>query len=263
MLLIADNLDKIISQNERVIGFFGAPPFSALNEAIARLELPLIDLDIYYGSPASKIVPDAYCHIIRNCVDNAVALGSRLAMVVAATGKEKCDAGLFAAKLIENVIGADVVFTKNEELNPKTPPYLSEAFGPLKQRVVRIMQTIHRPLDENEKTTAVGALCTPTHGFWGTPPHPIELLDLFPPTTHIFGWTRCVEQSRPADLSLEMMVPLDLPTIFFSQGFCPKSSLARHLAETQRGMHVDVHDSLSAATQAKIEAFVRLSAGEW
>ena len=35
--------------------------------------------------------------------------------------------------------------------------------------------------------------------------------------------------------------------------------LAKHLAHKHRGMHVDVHDTLSAATMAKIEAFIRLS----
>ena len=47
--------------------------------------------------------------------------------------------------------------------------------------------------------------------------------------------------------------------IFFSQGFCPKAQLARHLAEVHRGMHVDVHETVNAAVRAKIEAFIRLS----
>jgi hypothetical protein len=259
VLIITDSLDEVTSQADTVIGFFGAPPRSALKEAEGRLGLPLVDLDVYYGAPQSKIVPDAYCHIIRNCVDNAVALGPRLACVVAATGKEKCDAGLFAAWLIKDVVGAEVIFTKNETLLEPLPPVLSEAIGPVKKRVVRIMRAIALPMDKTEISAAEAARGAPTHGFWGTPPHPIELLDLFPETTHLFGWTRCVEQGRPADLELEMAVPGDLPIVFFSQGFCPKASLARHLAEKYRGMHVDVHDALNAATRAKIEAFIRLS----
>ncbi|MCP4199848.1 MAG: hypothetical protein GY762_22120 [Proteobacteria bacterium] len=260
MLIIADNLNQVRSQESNVIGFFGVPPRSVLEEATGRLGLPLFDLDVYYGAPESKIVPDAYCHIIRNCVDNAVALGPRLACVVAATGKEKCDAGLFAAWLIKEVVGTKMVFTKNEALLPARPPLLSEALGPVKKRVVRIMRAIVQPMDDTEKARVKADRGEATHGFWGTPPHPIELLDLFPETTHLFGWTRCVEQGRPADLGLEMAVPGDLPIVFFSQGFCPKASLARHLAETYRGMHVDVHDALNAATRAKIEAFIRLSA---
>ena len=258
-LIIADSLDEVRSRADKVIGFFGAPPHSALEEAEARFGLPLFDLDVFYGAPQSKIVPDAYCHIIRNCVDNAVALGSRLACVVAATGKEKCDAGLFAAWLIEEVVGTEVVYTKNEALPAPLPPLLCEAAGPVKKRVVRIMRAIVEPLDSREKEAAAAGRAKPSHGFWGTPPHPIELLDLFPETTHLFGWTRCVEQGRPADLALEAAVPGDIPIVFFSQGFCQKASLARHLAEKHRGMHVDVHDAMNAATQAKIEAFIRLS----
>jgi hypothetical protein len=96
-------------------------------------------------------------------------------------------------------------------------------------------------------------------GFWGTPPHPIGLLDLFPDTTLVLGWTRCVEQGRPADMDIEAFVPDGLPVIFFSQGFCQKAALARSLAERHRGMLVDVHDSVSAAARAKIEAFIRLA----
>jgi len=43
--------------------------------------------------PRRALVPDAYCHIIRNCADNAAALAPRLACIVAATGPEKCDGG--------------------------------------------------------------------------------------------------------------------------------------------------------------------------
>ncbi len=259
VLIIADSLDQVTSQGDKVIGFFGAPPRAALLEAEERLGLPLFDLDVFYGAPESKIVPDAYCHIIRNCVDNAVVLGPRLASVVAATGKEKCDAGLFAAWIIKEATGAEVVFTKNEALPEPRPPLLSEATGSVKKRVVRIMRAIALPMDDGEISAAEAARGEPTHGFWGTPPHPIDLLDLFPETTHLFGWTRCVEQGRPADLELETAVPGDLPIVFFSQGFCPKAALARHLAEKHRGMHVDVHDALNAATRAKIEAFIRLS----
>ncbi len=259
MLIIADNLDEVIARHEQVIGFWGATPRETLKEAVARLGLGLLDLDVDYGAPASKVLPDAYCHIIRNCIDNAIALGPRLACVVAATGKEKCDAGRFAAHLVAEILGVEVVLTENEALSELQPADLCEMRGPLKERVVQIMRGIAEPIDADYLATARRDKCEPTHGFWGTPPHPIGLLDLFPDTTHVFGWTRCVEQGRPADLELEMFVPGDLPVVFFSQGFCAKAQLARHLAEKHRGMHVDVHDTLNAASRAKIEAFIRLS----
>ncbi|MCP4602256.1 MAG: hypothetical protein GY847_17350 [Proteobacteria bacterium] len=262
MLVIADNLAEVLAQHEQVIGFWGVPPLEILKDLSTRLGLCLLDLDVYYGAPAAKILPETYCHIIRNCVDNAVALGPRLACLVAATGKEKCDAGRFAAWIVSETVGVDVITTENEELPDQRQPDLCEARGPLKKRVVRIMRGICEPPNEKETIEARAMRCEPTHGFWGTPPHPIELLDLFPETTSIFGWTRCVEQGRPADLELETAVPDDLPIVFFSQGFCPKAQIARHLAERHRGMHVDVHDSINAATRAKIEAFIRLSSPE-
>jgi hypothetical protein len=259
MLVIVDSLDEIISRGGRFIGFFGAPSAADLKSAADRYQLPFVDLDIYYGAPATHRVPDAFCHIIRNCVDNAVALGPRLAAVVAATGPEKCDAGRYAAWIIDQAVDVEVIFSLNESLEADDPPLLCESFGPLKDRIVRIMRGIIEPLSASETEEAQRARCAPTHGFWGTPPHPIGLLDLFPDTTHVFGWTRCVEQGRPADLELETTVPADLPIVFFSQGFCQKGALARALSEQHRGMHVDVHDGLNAATRAKIEAFIRLS----
>jgi len=44
----------------------------------------------------------------------------------------------------------------------------------------------------------------------------------------------------------------DLPIVFFSQGFCAKAMIARELAKQYRGMYVDVHDRMHAATMAKI-----------
>ncbi len=261
MLLIADTIEEIQSHGRPLVGFYGAPPREMLLDAVRRYDALLVDLDIDYNAPATKTVPEAYCHIIRNCVDNALALGDSLVCVVAATGKEKCDAGRFAAWLIKSrLAAAEVLFTENHEAGPMRPPLLCESGGSLKKRAIRIMRAIVDDLDPEEQASARAARCEPTHGFWGTPPHPIEVLDLFPETTHIFGWTRCVEAGRPADLALEMTVPGSLPIVFFSQGFCQKGALARHLAEKHRGIHVDVHDTVNAAVRAKIEAFVRLTA---
>lgn len=262
MKLCRDDLDSVVSGDREVIGFWGAPPLEALEAAARRFpEAEFFDLDVFYGAPRTGSLPDAFCHIIRNCVDNAAALSGRLRCVVAATGREKCDSGRFAARLVEELTGVEVVHSVNEDPGPVRPPLLCESLGPLRERITRVMDSIVEPLDDNEARAAERARCEPTHGFWGTPPHPIELLDLFPDTTHVFGWTRCVEQGAPADLDLEMSVPEGLPTVFFSQGFCAKSMLARSLAERHRGMYVDVHDSLGAATTAKIEAFIRLSVG--
>jgi len=259
--LIRRDLSALLLGEERVIGFWGVPPRDALEAAAASFPgLGFFDLDVFHGAPAQRIVPDASCHIIRNCVDNAIALGERLACLVAATGREKCDAGRYAARLVAEATSARIVETTNEGGGPPAEPLLCEARGPLEKRMIRIMETVIEPLTEAERQEASRARCEPTHGFWGTPPHPIELLELFPDTTHVFGWSRCVESNGPADLDLETRVPEGLPIVFFSQGFCAKSMLAKRLAQRNRGLHVDAHDSLGAATMAKIEAFIRLSA---
>jgi hypothetical protein len=260
MRLCRDKLEVVLARNTPVLGFWGAPPREVLEQTAARYDdLPFFDLDVHRGAPATQTVPDAFCHIIRNCVDNALALGSRLRAVVAATGAEKCDSGRFSARLLGDLLDCEVIAVSNTEHAEPAEPALCEARGPLVDRVVRMMEAIVEPLTEAEIRGARAARCEPTCGFWGTPPHPIELLDLFPETTHVFGWTRCVEQGRPADLELELAVPDGLPIVFFSQGFCNKGLLARHLALKHRGLHVDVHDALGAATMAKIEAFIRLS----
>ncbi|MDJ0766365.1 MAG: hypothetical protein QNJ97_25540 [Myxococcota bacterium] len=263
MLIVADTIDQIKAKWDQVIGFWGVPPREKLISAASELGLGLVDLDVAYGAPASRHLPSAYCHIIRNCVDNAIALGPRLRHVIAATGREKCDAGRYAAWLVRQETGVTVEVTENHEQGTEPrAPHVCEARGSLKARVVRIMRSIVHPLDEVESEASKLARCAPTHGFWGTPPHPIGILDLFPETTHIFGWTRCVAEGAAADLTLETDVPVDLPIVFFSQGFCPKGSLAHYLAQIHRGMHVDIHEGINAAIRAKIEAFIRLTSSQ-
>ena len=116
MLIIAKNLDEVTAGHRKVIGFYGAVPLGTLQETAHRYGCGVLDLDVDYGAPAAKVVPEAYCHIIRNCVDNAVALGDRLACVVASVGKEKCDAGRFAAWLLGQTLGVPVIETENPGL---------------------------------------------------------------------------------------------------------------------------------------------------
>jgi hypothetical protein len=254
------HINEIKADNQKVIGFWGAPPADALRDAADKFPgVPFFDLDIYFGVPSTKTLPDAYCHIIRNCVDNALLLGDNMVSLVAATGEEKCDAGRYAASLLRDTGLSNVVFTTNHTDKISGRPLLCTAEGSLKKRAIRIMEAIIEPLTAEEITDAKAAECKPTVGFWGTPPHPIEVMDLFPETTHIYGWTRCVEMGVPASLQIEKDVPDNLPIVFFSQGFCSKALLAKELTKKYRGMFVDVHDGLNAATMAKIEAFIRLS----
>ena len=98
----------------------------------------------------------------------------------------------------------------------------------------------------------------PEYGFWGVPPNDLDFLDIFPNNTHVYGWVRCVEAGRPADLELEMFVDESVPTVFFAQTFCAKMQLAKYLAKKHHGLYVDVDDTASNSVRAKIEAFIKL-----
>ena len=86
----------------------------------------------------------------------------------------------------------------------------------------------------------------------------MNLLELFPDETHVYGWIRCVEAKRPADMELEVFVDDNVPTVFFAQTFCAKMQLAKYLAKKYDGMYVDADDSASNSVKAKITAFLRL-----
>ena len=107
------------------------------------------------------------------------------------------------------------------------------------------------------ENTSSNPLFTP--GFWGVPPNDLEILRLFPDTTRVYGWIRCVEAGTPADLDLEMFVDENVPTVFYSQAFCSKSSLAKYLADKYNGLYIDIDDYASNSIKAKIEAFLKLS----
>ena len=66
--------------------------------------------------------------------------------------------------------------------------------------------------------------CQPTAGFWGVPPRDFSLLSLFPDTTHIYGWARCMENKTPDNTEMECHYNSDIPTVFFAQSFCAKTA---------------------------------------
>ena len=74
------SIGELIAGGKRALGFWGAPPRAALEEASARHPgAPWLDLDVFREAPRSRAVPEAFCHIIRNCVDNALtAAGWRI-----------------------------------------------------------------------------------------------------------------------------------------------------------------------------------------
>ena len=104
------------------------------------------------------------------------------------------------------------------------------------------------------------APCKPTAGFWGVPPRDFSLLSFFPDTTHIYGWTRCMENKTPDNIALECHYNPDIPTVFFAQSFCAKTALARHLAgKHPHGLYLDCDVTAGSSAKAKIQAFLELS----
>jgi hypothetical protein len=188
-------------------------------------------------------------------MDNAVHLGSRLAAIVAAVGEDKCDRGRHAAFLLKRK-GFNVVCSRFPEEEFEDRPLIYSACEmPLAEKIDRIMKTV---IDASPPRDAPHR-CSPTHGFWGVPPHDFRLLEAFPPTTHVYGWTRCVEAGRPGDMELESFVDAGVPTVFFTQSFCAKQDLAHYLAERYGGMAIDCHREVNDSILAKVEAFIRLS----
>ncbi len=233
------------------IGFWGYPD-SAIVEKVKK-DYPnaeWIDLDIDFYYPKTNILPESYCKIIRNIIDNAMFLKPEL--IVAPIGKDKCDSGWFASKILADM-GFNVIQTIFEKIEPKRELKISTSNLPLYDKITMITADIITPKARN--FTQVPA----EFGFWGVPPNDLEILKLFPDTTHVYGWTRCVEAGTPADLDLEMFVDEGVPTVFYAQAFCAKAQLAKYLADKYNGLYIDIDDYASNSIKAKVEAFLRLS----
>lgn len=252
--------------DKKFIGFWGYPE----PDLIAKLkhdfpDAQWVDLDIDFNYPDVNILPDAYCKIIKNIINNAVFLKQSILKIIATIGKDKCDSGWFAAKILKDM-GFDVIESSYEKLEPKNEIIICKSNLPLIDKINLIMDNIVgtkyklQTAKNNVKTfdTLSFANCTPKFGFWGVPPNDLDILKLFPNETHVYGWTRCVEAGTPADVELEMYVDKNIPTVFYSQAFCAKSQLAKYLADKYNGLYIDIDDYATNSIKAKIEAFLRL-----
>ena len=232
------------------IGFWGYPNPKIVKKT--KEEYPnaeWIDLDIDFGYQDKNILPDSYCKIVKNIINNTVKLNPK--KIIAPIGKDKCDSGWFAAKLLKD-LGYNVEESIYENLENPYPIKICTSNMPLYDKFVTITDNI---VDRKEIITTQ---CQPKFGFWGVPPNDLELLKLFPDETHVYGWTRCVEAGTPADIDLEMYVDEDVPTVFYAQAFCAKSQLAKYLADKYNGLYIDIDDYANNSIKAKIEAFLRL-----
>jgi len=239
----------------RRIGIVGVPPLAVIAE-INRSGDVLVDLDepqvqAPIDQTASRI-PRVYCAILRTVVLNCLHLP--LDQVYIDVGPGKCDCAIHVAEVLADMLPVPVIRTRNQDTVAFGHPICTSQ-GPLIEKFTRITKGV-----QSSASYAPMGQCAPTCGFWGVPPRDFSLLAPFPDATHIFGWTRCMENKTPSDLALERMCDPAIPTVFFSQSFCAKSALAQHLATKHpRALAIDCDVSAGSSTRAKIEAFLELS----
>ena len=237
------------------VGIVGVPPLAVIAELNRRGDV-IVDLDEpQVAAPMDQTatrIPRVYCAILRTVVLNCLHL--RLDRVYIDVGPGKCDGALHVAEVLADMLEVPVIPTRNQDRQPFGTP-LCTARMPLMDKFSRITRSVqsaaaHAPLP----------VCTPVCGFWGVPPRDFSLLAPFPDATHVFGWTRCMENKTPADLDLERQFDPDIPTVFFAQSFCAKSALAQHLAAKHpRALAIDCDVTPGSSTRAKIEAFLELA----
>ncbi len=240
----------------RRVGIVGVPPLEVirfLNEreiAILDLDAMLVKADL---EAASQLVPRVYCAILRTVVVNALYL--ELDAIVVDAGPGKCDAAFHVAAILEESLAVPVIRTENHDTEGFGTP-IARGRLPLLEKLLRITAGVQRAVSDPEPPMA----CEPGAGFWGVPPRDFSILELFPDTTHVYGWSRCMENKTPAAHTLEAYFNPTVPTVFFAQSFCAKTALARYLAGRHpHALYLDVDVHTSSSAKAKIEAFLELS----
>lgn len=238
-----------------VIGFCGYPNPIVINELKNKYKnAKWVDLDVELSFVRDyKVLPQVYCKIIKNIVNNAIYYKENLITIVMAIGREKCDSAALASIILKNM-GFNVIETKYEDVEvEKKEPIISTSNLPLIEKIQLITKEIIEPIDKTKLKPV-----KPRFGFWGVPPNDLSILNLFPNDTHVYGWTRCVEMGIPSDYETEIMVDKDVPTVFYAQAFCAKASLAKYLSFKYNGLYVDIDDVATNSIVAKIEAFINL-----
>ncbi|WP_417909670.1 hypothetical protein [Candidatus Electronema sp. PJ] len=237
------------------IGIVGVPPLEIICQLNAE-QADIIDLDepqlFLPIDQSDQHLPRVYCAVLRTVLLNA--LNIELDQIYIDVGPGKCDCALHVAAVLKDLLRIPVLATRNTD---------TEGFGfPICQSslpLINKMQAITKGVQFCRPSPAYEA-CVPTVGFWGVPPRDFSILSLFPDTTHVYGWARCMENKTPAHLELESCCNLEIPTVFFAQSFCAKTALAKHLAARHpKALWVDCDVSAGSSLRAKIEAFLELS----
>jgi len=237
------------------VGIVGVPPLAVIRELNEKGSI-IVDLDEPQVQKAidltSQYLPKVYCAILRTVVLNAMHLD--LDRIYIDVGPGKCDCALHVAMIMENMLSIPVIRTRNQDDKPFGTP-----ISQTKMALVEKFTSITRGIQSTEKNGPLPP-CVPDAGFWGVPPRDFSILAMFPDTTHVYGWTRCMENKTPANLEMEIHVNPSIPTVFFAQSFCAKTALAHHLSRQHpRALYLDCDVTPGSSTRAKIEAFLELS----
>lgn len=237
------------------VGIVGVPPLKVIKK-LNRERCRIIDLDEpQVHKPidlTSPFLPKVYCAILRTVVLNVMNLD--LDAIYIDVGPGKCDCAGHVATVVETMTDAPVFRCRNMDTT-SFGTSVCQARMPLIDKFMTITGKVQSTAGQEPLSP-----CTPTAGFWGVPPRDFSILSFFPDTTHIYGWTRCMENKTPDNLELEAHFNPDIPTVFFAQSFCAKTALAYHLSKLHpRALYLDCDVTAGSSTRAKIEAFLELS----
>ncbi|MEN8134681.1 MAG: hypothetical protein ABFS18_03980 [Thermodesulfobacteriota bacterium] len=238
------------------VGIVGVPPLGTIR-ILHQRRLEILDLDamlvVKDMETTVAMLPRVYCAILRTVVLNAMHL--KLDAIIIDVGPGKCDGALHVATVLEDGLDIPIIRTNNTDHEPFGNP-LCRAEMDMTEKFLAITERVKSPVIQENPPPP----CRPTVGFWGVPPRDFSILSLFPDTTHVYGWTRCMENKTPADSIMEVHVNNDIPTVFFAQSFCAKTALARLLARKHpHALYLDIDVNTGSSAKAKIQAFLELS----
>ncbi len=238
------------------VGIVGVPPLAVIRELWERKK-EIVDLDATCPEidveREARLIPRFYCAILRTVLSNALRL--ELEKIYIEVGQAKCDGAHYVKQILARELSIPVVETDNKDTERYGNPVCVSVL-PLTEKFRRIVEGVKFPRPTGGDLLQSKPVC----GFWGVPPRDFGLLELFPDETHVFGWTRCMENKTPGDRTLELEFDASIPTVFFAQSFCAKNSIAHYLAHLHpRGFYVDGDFDISASTRAKVEAFLELN----
>jgi hypothetical protein len=240
----------------KTVGIVGIPPLAIIGTietegcTVYDLDEPIVKKDIECASP---FLPRVYCAILRTVIVNSLTLTPD--EIYIDIGPGKCDCALHTATILADILPATkIIRTINQDSSDFGTPVCTTQMA-LIDKMTAITASVRSAHPHRELPR-----CMPTAGFWGVPPRDFSLLKLFPDTTHIYGWSRCMENKTPDNKPLEEYFDPDIPTVFFAQSFCAKTALARHLANRHpRGLYLDCDVTAGNSAKAKIQAFLELS----